>query len=327
MAEHYGTAIIPTRPRTPKDKAFVEGSVGVVSTWLLAALRNRQFLSLDELNRAIWEKLADFNHKPFQKKDGSRASDFEEEKLFLLPLPPNPFELAEWKTATVQYNYHISVDRMNYSVPYEYIKQKVDAEWSARKSNRLTGLIKKAGYADTQASVENIEYIAERHLDREQILRLASCSYIQEARNVIILGATGAGNTSLACSLGVAANRNFYAARYLRLPDLLVEIAVARRDGTYREYMKQLKKVKLLILDEWLLYPLKEAEARDVLELVEARNKVASTIFCSQYDTSEWHENLYNPTLADAICDRIIYNAYTVQIEGESMRKRMGMTE
>ena len=161
------------------------------------------------------------------------------------------------------------------NMPFEdRLAMLVDAEWSARKSNRLTGLIKKAGYADTQASVENIEYIAERHLDREQILRLASCSYIQEAQNVIILGATGAGKTFLACSLGVAANRNFYAARYLRLPDLLVEIAVARRDGTYREYMKQLKKVKLLILDEWLLYPLKEAEARDVLELVEARNKV-----------------------------------------------------
>lgn len=209
------------------------------------------------------------------------------------------------------------------NVPFEdRLAMLVDAEWSARKSNRLTGLIKKVGCADTQASVENIEYIAERHLDREQILRLASCSYIQEARNVIILGATGAGKTFLACSLGVAD-----AVRYLRLPDLLVEIAVARRDGTYREYMKQLKKAKLLILDEWLLYPLKEAEARDVLELVEARNKVASTIFSSQYDTSEWHENLYDPTLADAICDRIIYNAYTVQIEGESMRKRMGMTE
>ena len=161
------------------------------------------------------------------------------------------------------------------NVPFEdRLAMLVDAEWSARKSNRLTGLIKKASYADTQASVENIEYIAERHLDREQILRLASCSYIQEARNVIILGATGAGKTFLACSLGVADNRNFCAARYLRLPNLLVEIAVARRDGTYREYMKQLKKVKLLILDEWLLYPLKEAEARDVLELVEARNKV-----------------------------------------------------
>lgn len=105
------------------------------------------------------------------------------------------------------------------NVPFEdRLAMLVDAEWSARKSNRLTGLIKKAGYADTQASVENIEYIAERHLDREQILRLASCSYIQEARNVIILGATGAGKTFLACSLGVAANQNFYAARYLRLP-------------------------------------------------------------------------------------------------------------
>ena len=126
MAEHYGTAILPARPRSPKDKAFVEGSVGVASTWILAALRNRQFLSLVELNQAIREKLDAFNHKPFQKREGSRASCFEEEKLFLLPLPATPFELAAWKVATVQYNYHISVERMNYSVPYEYIKQQVD---------------------------------------------------------------------------------------------------------------------------------------------------------------------------------------------------------
>ena len=126
MAEHYGTAILPARPRSPKDKAFVEGSVGVVSTWILAALRNRQFLSLMELNEAIHEKLETFNHKPFQKREGSRAACFAEEKLFLLPLPAMPFELAVWKVATVQYNYHISVERMNYSVPYEYIKQQVD---------------------------------------------------------------------------------------------------------------------------------------------------------------------------------------------------------
>ena len=119
MAEHYGTAILPARPRSPKDKAFVEGSVGVVSTWILAALRNRQFLSLAELNQAIREKLESFNHKPFQKREGSRASCFAEERLFLQPLPAVPFELAVWKVATVQYNYHISVERMNYSVPYE----------------------------------------------------------------------------------------------------------------------------------------------------------------------------------------------------------------
>ena len=215
----------------------------------------------------------------------------------------------------------------------------VDAEWSARKSNRLTRLIRNAGYADPAACVENIEYHPERRLDREQILRLASCTYLQEAHNIIILGATGAGKTYLACALGIAASRSFYSVRYIRLPDLLVEIryirlpdllveiSVARANGTYRDYMKKLKKEKLLILDEWLLYPLKEEEARDVLELVEARNRVASTIFCSQYDTSEWHENLYDPTLADAICDRIIYNAYTIQIEGESMRKRKGIPE
>ena len=125
MSEHYGTAIIPARPRKPKDKAFVEGSVGGVTTWILAALRNQQFLSLWELNKAIQDKLYAFNHKSFQKKEGSRADAFEEERVFLLPLPSTPFELSSWKVATVQYNYHVSVERMNYSVPYEYIKQQV----------------------------------------------------------------------------------------------------------------------------------------------------------------------------------------------------------
>jgi len=126
LAEHYGTAIIPARVRSPKDKATVEGSVGIISTWILAALRNQQFLSLCELNEAIREKLIEFNNKPFQKKDGSRAILFAEEKPFLLPLPDRPYELATWKVATVQYNYHISTDFQNYSCPYEYIKQKVN---------------------------------------------------------------------------------------------------------------------------------------------------------------------------------------------------------
>lgn len=132
MAEHYGTAILPARPRTPKDKAAVEGTVGIVSTWILAALRNQEFLSLEELNEAIWDKLDDFNRKPFQKREGSRAEAFEEEKPFLLPLPDAPFEMASWKIATVQYNYHVSVEKQNYSVPYEYIKQKVDVRITSR---------------------------------------------------------------------------------------------------------------------------------------------------------------------------------------------------
>ncbi len=126
LAEHYNTAILPCRVRSPKDKAFVEGTVGVISTFILAALRNRRFLSLAELNEAISEHLYEFNHKPFQKRDGSRAIAFEEEKAFLMPLPSTSFELSAWKIATVAPNYHITVDKMNYSVPYEYIKRKVD---------------------------------------------------------------------------------------------------------------------------------------------------------------------------------------------------------
>ena len=175
--------------------------------------------------------------------------------------------------------------------------------------------------------IEDIEYHEDRRLDRTQILRFAACNYIDEGHHIILKGASGSGKTFLACALGNAACRKYKSVRYIRLPDLLVEIAMARGDGSYREYMKKLKKVKLLILDEWLLYPLKEGEARDVLELVEARSKTASTIFCSQYDTAEWHENLYDSNLADAICDRIIYDAYTIQIEGESMRKRKGIIE
>ena len=127
MAQHYGTAIIPARVRTPKDKPNAEGTVGMTSTWITAALRDEQFFSLAELNRAIREKLELFNHRLFQKKTGSRISLFlEEEKPFLTPLPATRFELADWKQATVQFNYHISIEKMLYSVPYEYIKKKVD---------------------------------------------------------------------------------------------------------------------------------------------------------------------------------------------------------
>jgi transposase len=127
MAEHYGMAVIPARVRKPKDKPSVEGAVGVISTWIIAALRNETFFSLAELNQAIKEKLQHFNQRPFQKKPGSRWSAFlDEEKHTLQPLPTHAYELATWKIATVQFNYHISVDGMHYSVPYEYIKQKVD---------------------------------------------------------------------------------------------------------------------------------------------------------------------------------------------------------
>ena len=126
MAKHYNTVIMPARVKKPKDKPSVEGEVGVISTAIIAALRNHKFFSLSELNEAIQMKLNEHNIAPFQKRSGSRLSAFKEEKEFLIPLPTQPFEMAEWKVATVAFNYHIQVDKMNYSVPYEYIKQKVD---------------------------------------------------------------------------------------------------------------------------------------------------------------------------------------------------------
>jgi transposase len=126
MSQHYDTAVLPARIKAPKDKSTVEGSVGIVSNWILAAIRNQQFLSLYELNKVIKERLHYFNHKEFQKKEGSRSALFAEERMSLMPLPPEPYEYATLKVATVQYNYHVSVDNQNYSVPFEHIKKKVD---------------------------------------------------------------------------------------------------------------------------------------------------------------------------------------------------------
>lgn len=202
----------------------------------------------------------------------------------------------------------------------------VDAEYTARKNNRLKRLVRKAGLVYPEACLEDVEYRADRQLDKVLITKLGTGGYIGDRRNIILMGAAGSGKSYLANAFGMAACRGLHTVKYIRLPDLLADLTIARMDGSYRKLCKQYRKIELLILDEWLLYPLGDTEARDLLELVEDRYRKASTIFCSQFDVGGWHGKIGQATLADAIVDRIVHESYTIKIEGEdSMRKHKGL--
>jgi len=204
----------------------------------------------------------------------------------------------------------------------------VDAEYTARQNSRLKRLTLSANFEFPGASIEDIEYRADRRLDKTLIARLATCSYIDDHRNIILMGATGSGKTWLSNAFGIKAVQNCMSVRYVRLPELLNELSIARAEGTYRNVMKHPAGVRLLILHEWLLYPLNEPEARDLLEIAEKRYHKASTIFCSQFDVGGWHQKIGEPTLADAIVDRIVHDSYQIVIAGnDSMRKVKGLRQ
>lgn len=202
----------------------------------------------------------------------------------------------------------------------------IDAEWSRRKNRHLNRLIKNATFKFPSACIEDIEYHPDRHLDQAQIMHLSTCNYIQEKHNIIIMGASGAGKTYLGCAFGISACRNLFTTKYIRLPELLTDMAVARGDGSYKKVIAQYKKVSLLIFDEWLLIPLTMNESRDLLEIIEARHQCASTIFLSQFAPAGWHTKINESTIAETILDRIVHDSYEIVIGGEdSMRKRKGI--
>lgn len=150
----------------------------------------------------------------------------------------------------------------------------VDKEWGKRRSNKLQKLIRTAGFRYPNACMENVEYHEDRKLNKSQLLQLSTCRYIQDGHHLIIEGPSGNGKTFLACALGNAACRNFMTVRYVRLPELLNDLVVARGEGTYKKMIKTYQKVDLLILDEWLLKPLTTDQAMDLFEIIEARTRV-----------------------------------------------------
>lgn len=205
----------------------------------------------------------------------------------------------------------------------ERIAMLVDAEWDSRRINKRTRLLRAANFAEPEANVADIRYDDDRKLDRAQPLEFSNCTWIAEHRNILLLGASGAGKTWISNALGVAACNAFYSVRYVRLPEMLDELIVSK-DEMWLKSKKRYEKCDLLIIDDWLLEKVQANEAREILEIVEKRNHRGSLILCSQFTPAGWHQKLGEGAVADAVIDRLVYNSYTIHIEGnESMRKRM----
>jgi DNA replication protein DnaC len=201
----------------------------------------------------------------------------------------------------------------------------VDREWTDRENRRLSRLMRAAHLSVSDASLENVWCDPARGLDKAVIRDLGTARWIRNKQNVIIVGKTGVGKTFLGAALAQAACRNGLRALCTRLPRLLQELGIARADGTYAVTLARLAKLDLLVLDDFLIGPLKDQERRDLVEILEDRYGKSSTVVTTQVPTKNWHEKLGDPTMADAICDRTIHNAHLIALRGPSIREKKGM--
>jgi DNA replication protein DnaC len=197
----------------------------------------------------------------------------------------------------------------------------VEAEWIHRENKRLDRRLREAKLKLGQACIENLDYPAARKLDRALLRQLATGRWILEHQNLVITGATGTGKTYLACALAQQACRQGFRTLYRRASRLFEEMALARADGTYTRVLGKFARIDVLVVDDWALTPIREVERTDLLELLEDRYGLRSTIMTSQLPPERWHDHLADPTLADAICDRLLHNAHRIALHGPSRRK------
>ena len=198
----------------------------------------------------------------------------------------------------------------------------VDREWTDRENRRLTRRLQQAKLREL-ASIEDLDYRHPRGLNRKLMQRLATCQWIDKSQNVIVVGPTGIGKTFILCALAHKACRQGHTALYRRVPRLLQELTTARADGTLPRVLARIARTHVLVLDDWGMAKLSDQERRDLLEVVEDRTGCRSTMVASQLPVSEWHEVIGEPTVADAILDRLVHSAHRITLKGGSMRKKM----
>ena len=197
----------------------------------------------------------------------------------------------------------------------------VEAEWMDRQNKRLSRLLHEAKLRIAGACLEDLEYAKERKLERPLMRQLATGRWIEAHQNVVITGATGVGKTYIACALAQQACRRGHRVLYRRAPRLFDELTLARADGTYAKLLARFARTDVLVLDDWGLAPVHDVERRDLLEIMEDRHGLRSTIWTSQLPVAQWHDHLGDPTVADAICDRLLHNAHRIVLQGPSRRK------
>ncbi len=203
----------------------------------------------------------------------------------------------------------------------------VDAECFARENKRLDRLLREAKLKISQACIENIDYSPKRDIDKIAIRQLATCRWVQEHQSVIVTGMTGVGKTYVACALAQQACRSGYRALYRRASRFFQEMAMARADGSYSKLLARLARVDVLLIDDWALSPANDTDRHDLLEVIEDRYGHKSTIITSQLPPTKWHEYIGDPTVADAILDRLLHNAHRLMLKGPSRRKETNTKE